>query len=433
MTELLDQTDIAQFVRLHDELRNDVPPFIQAFRAASMSRFLKTGLPTTEQEEWRYTSVAPIGKLALQRGPIVPLRTIDAHRIRGASAELVFVNGHFVSELSTSRELGDGVVAKSLRGAWQDEPQTVEKFLGRSVDSSAHSFAALNGALLEDGAYIDVGNRCDAGTIHLLFVSAGNESAIANPRILAVTGRDARLTLIETYVSSTEAPSVVNVASEIVVGANAAVDHYRLQNEGAYHISTSAVRQVRDSSYESHVITVGGTLTRNDLSVSLLGEGSGCTLDGLYLLEGSQHVDNHTIIDHATPHATSVELYKGVLDGKSRGVFDGKIVVRRDAQKTSARQTNKNLLLSNEAIADSKPQLEIHADDVKCNHGSTIGQIDKDALFYLRSRGIGAREAANILMMAFASEVVQRIRVDEIRSRLEGFLLHRLAKHEEAA
>jgi Fe-S cluster assembly protein SufD len=244
--------------------------------------------------------------------------------------------------------------------------------------------------------------------------------------VLFVAEPGAQATVVERYAGTGR--YFTNAVTEIVAGDGAVIDHYRLQNDSdeAFHVSNTHVRQMRNSSVHTHAVTFGGALTRNDLDVVLDGEGASCVLDGLYLLEGSQHLDNHTKIDHVTPHAESLELYKGILDGKSRGIFDGTIIVRPGAQKTASRQTNKNLLLTNDAIADSNPTLEIYADDVKCNHGSTIGQLDEEALFYLQSRGVGLADARNILTYAFASEVVERMKLEPVRDLLARKLLERL-------
>jgi Fe-S cluster assembly protein SufD len=249
-----------------------------------------------------------------------------------------------------------------------------------------------------------------------------------SPRVVVVAGANSRATVVETFAGLEESNYLTNHVSEIYLAENARLDHTRVQTESehAFNISLTAVHQKRDSHFFSHALHLGGGLVRNEIRAVLDGEGSECVLDGLYVLENAQHVDNHTVIDHAKPHTTSQELYKGILDGRSRGAFDGKIVVRKDAQKTVSRQTNNNLLLTSDAIVDSKPQLEIYADDVKCNHGSTIGQLDEESLFYLRSRGIGKTEARNILTFAFGAEITERLKVATIRERIEAMLLGRL-------
>jgi len=292
------------------------------------------------------------------------------------------------------------------------------------------AFTALNTAFLHDGAYISIPEgKVIERPIHLLFVSTPlPEPQMISPRIVIVTGRSSEVRIVESFVGIGDATYFSNIVTEIIAGENSRIDHTRVQleSERAFHISLTSVRQLRDSRFSSHAIQLGGALVRNEILATLDGEGSECQLDGLFVLQGTQHVDNHTVIDHAKPHATSEEFYKGVLDGRSRGIFDGKIIVRKDAQKTSSRQTNNNLLLSNEAIVDSKPQLEILADDVKCTHGSTIGQIDEDALFYLQARGVGRTEARGILTFAFASEIVGRLNVETLKSRLETALLGRI-------
>ncbi len=410
-------------------------------RRAALDRFAALGFPTTRQEEWRFTSVAPIAR--------VPFRPQAAYQPNGLTPEqferftfepwecshLVFVNGYFAPELSTLRSMPDGVRVMSLAEALRTQRDAVAPHLGRlaGTDVNTNVFAALNTAFMQDGLFMEIpaGVAVDE-PIHLLFVSSPHGRDLAScPRNLIVAGPGSQAAIVESYVNLDDgARYFTNAVTEIVVMQGAGVDHYKIEREGpaAFHVATVQAHLARDSRLASYNVSIGGALVRNDINVVLDGEGAECRLDGLYTLSGSQHVDNHTLIDHARPHGTSHELYKGVLDGRSRGVFDGRIIVRADAQKTDAHQVNKNLVLSEEALVDTTPRLEILADDVKCTHGATVGQLDEDALFYLRSRAIGQEAAANMLMQAFVSDVVHRIKIAPIRAGLECLLFTRLPR-----
>ncbi len=360
-------------------------------REQAAQRFEQLGWPTPKQEEWKYTNVAPIARIHWKFGsdaaPVPP----DFRFFERAAQELVFVNG---------------------RGA-QRAPGS--EHYARYADYMRHPFTALNTANAQDGARIEIpdGTIVD-GFIHLLFVGDGDE-VWSHPRNLIVVGRNAQVAIVETYVG--RGKYFTNAVTELVANEGAVVDHTKIVCESleSFHIGTLQIHQERASAVTSRAVTIGGALVRNEINVALAGEGASITLDGLFTLGGNQHCDNHTVIDHLYPHCDSVELYKGILDGSARGIFDGRIIVRPDAQKTNSRQTNHNLLLSETAIVDSKPTLEIHNDDVKCNHGSTIGQLDEEALFYLRSRGIGEPEARGLLIHAFASEIVDRMKVEPVR------------------
>jgi Fe-S cluster assembly protein SufD len=410
-----------------------------ALRRAALDRFAALGFPTTRQEEWRFTSVAPIAR--------VPFRPQAAYHPNGLTPEqferftfepwecshLVFVNGYFAPELSTLRAMPEGVRVMSLAEAFRTRRDAVEPHLGRLAGVDRHAFTALNTAFMQDGLFMEIpaGVAVDE-PIHLLFVSSPHGGELAScPRNLIVAGRGSQAAIVESYVNLDDgARYFTNAVTEIVAMEGAAVDHYKIEREGpaAFHVATVQAHLARDSRLASYNVSIGGALVRNDINVVLDGEGAECRLDGLYTLSGSQHVDNHTLIDHVRPHGTSHELYKGVLDGRSRGVFDGRIIVRADAQKTDAHQVNRNLVLSEEALVDTTPRLEILADDVKCTHGATVGQLDEDALFYLRSRAIGQEAAANMLMQAFVSDVVHRIKIAPIRAGLECLLFTRLPR-----
>jgi Fe-S cluster assembly protein SufD len=319
----------------------------------------------------------------------------------------------------------------SLKDVLAQDPQSAEPHLAK-IARDGNAFAAVNAAFLEDGAFVRIPARTAvAHPIHLVFLSEPAPGpTVSHPRNLVIAEAGSQAHIVETYVGTAGELYFTNAVTEVVLGEGAVLDFSKLErdSDAAFHVATTEVSQGRDSSFTSHSIVLGGALARNDLNVRLDAEGAECTLNGLFIGSGTQHLDNHTLIDHAKPHGTSRELYKGIMDGQSRGVFNGKIIVRPDAQKTDAMQTNKNLLLSQEALVNSKPALEIFADDVKCKHGSTIGQLDDAAMFYLRSRGIGEQEARDLLVYAFASDVASRIRVAPLRAFVEAQLGLRLSR-----
>lgn len=409
--------------------RPSEPSSMTALRDEAFARFAALGMPTTEWEEWRFTNPAPIARGRWHSAPASAANAAIAPALLGdgIDAEIVFVNGIYAPELSRLEDLSPGVTFRPLARGEVGAPP-----IGRIAEFRERPFVALNTALVRDGAVLDVADGASGGSVHFVFRTEGDQ-VLSMPRILIVAGRASSVTVIETHMGRGDYFS--NGVTEIDAGEGAVVDHYKIVSEDAasFHVGSIDAAQGRDSAVRTRLVGIGGGFVRNDVNVTLDGEGASCSLDGLYLLAGRQHFDAHTSIIHAKPHTDSLELYKGILGDQSRGVFNGIIVVRPDAQKVAARQTNKNLLTSNEAIADSNPQLEIHADDVKCNHGSTIGQLDPTALFYLRSRGIGLDEAKALLTHAFASEVVERIGVEPIRHRLEQILLSRISFHREAA
>jgi Fe-S cluster assembly protein SufD len=407
------------------------PLWLRRLRQEAMERFTALGFPAPGSEAWKYTSVAPIAGTRWKLAPSVEDPTFalsgDHAWKLPDTTQIVFVNGHFSPALSTIRPVESCRVA-SLRESLESRPEALEPHLGRHADWKSNPFAAWNTAFFQDGVFL----RLAAGAvipdpIHLVFLSEeAEEPSVSHPRILLVAEKGSQAAIVETYLGAGR--YLTNAVTEIVAGDGAVLDHYKVQSESAsaLHVQAVQVSQKRSSGYTSHNLALGAQLARTDLSV-LLGEPGGeCTLNGLFVGNGSQHLDNHTLIDHASPHCTSRELYKGILDGKSRGVFHGKIIVRPDAQKTDAMQTNKNLLLSREALVNSTPALEILADDVKCRHGSTIGQLDPTALFYLRSRGISAEDARALLVYGFAADLAGRIRIAPIREGVEAFLGLRL-------
>lgn len=425
----------AEFERRALERRE--PAWLAELRLSAIERFEKRGFPTTRDEGWRYTSVAEIAKTRYQpadgarRGEAV---TGAQHRLGFGGAfkgsEIVFVNGRYAEDLSSFFDVR-GVEVSSLAEALARDGARLQPALGKIASDATHPFLALNTAFFEDGVAIFVapGVHVDK-PIHLLQLSSSDgRPTLSHPRSLIVVGRGSECTLIESYGGPNEEVYLANAVTEIRLDDGAQLDHYTLERQSltADHTATLSVAQGRDSHYSNQAVTVGGRLARNDVGVLLDAPGADAQLLGLFIADGVQHQDTHTLIDHAKPHGTSREVYKGILNGSSRGVFHGSILVRRDAQKTDAYQTNKNLLLSKDALVNSTPQLEILADDVKCKHGSTTGQLDETALFYLQSRGIAREDARNLLSYAFASDLVSKIKVAPVRISLEAFLHDRLA------
>jgi len=425
---------VAEFERLQRESRGE-PAGLQTLRRAAIERFAEMGFPTLRQEEWRLTNVAPIDQGTFHwpaSGPdadpdAVPLARLAPYTF-DAAARLVFVDGRFSPRLSALGELPPGTVVASLAEVLAQSPGLVEPWLGRFAKLDRNPFVALNTAFLRDGAFLYIPRGAVTGTIHLLFLASGEEGrpTLSFPRNLFVADENSQTTIVETYAG--EGAYFTAPVTELFAGPGAVIDHYKVQREslGAFHMATFQLQGERACRPSSHSISIGGALVRNDVNAVLDGEGIDCILNGLYFGDGRQVVDNHMRVEHAKPHCASHELYKGVLDGKSRAVFNGLIHVHKGAQKTDAKQSNRNLLLSRDAIANSNPQLEIYADDVKCTHGSTVGQLDEDAVFYLRSRGIGAEAARSLLTYAFASDIVARIKVEPVRHDLEEFLFARL-------
>lgn len=413
------------------------PAWLAQLRRRAIDYFSQTGFPSLRDEDWKYTNVAPIARhsFTLSRAEDAALEAAALGSVDFANLSYpraVFVNGHFSQKLSSLDGLPSGVVVQSLARVLEEKPEEVEPFLGRCVSYSDHAFNALNAAFLSDGAYVRVGAKEVVETpIHLIYLAEG-ENFVCHPRNLFVAEAGSQLTVIETYVGLSDGTYFTNGVTETILAENAVVDHYKVQKEGpaAFHVATSQSQQGRSSSLRTCFIALGGLLVRNNVNAVLDGEGADCGLNGLYLLGGDQHVDNHTRLEHAKPHCGSRELYKGVLDVRSRAVFHGRIVVHPGAQKTDSKQTNNNLILSDQALVNTKPQLEIYADDVKCTHGATIGQLDQDALFYLRSRGMEKQTAQSLLIYAFAGELVQKVRPEELRNRLGEYLFHWLPSGE---
>lgn len=409
----------------------DVAPTLSALRSRGWDAFSRLGLPTARRgnEAWKYTNVAPIARETFAHPRPLPVggAVVNA-AFRSASVPthpgwrtLVFVDGVFVSDLSGSGSAsdvsGDLLVSPLSGGSFRHAD-----LLGELARAEDDGFVALNTAFLRDGVTINVAAGTDAGVVNLVYLTTGRDQPrVTHPRTLISAQRDGRVKVIETYAGPDDKRYFTNAVTEIHVHEGAAVEHYRLLTDGmdAYHVGTSRVMQHRDSRFSSVSISRGAILGRNDFGVTLAGTGAECTLNGLYLTTGAQHMDNFINIDHTEPHGTSRLLYKGILDGQSRAVFGGNVTVRKDAQKTDAQQTDKNLLLSEQAEVDSKPSLLIYADDVKCGHGATAGHIDMDTVFYMRSRGLDLHTASRILIHAFASEIIDTVALEPLRDYLD--------------
>lgn len=426
----------AEHERFLSSLPAGEPAAVQALRHLGIERFADLGFPTLRQEQWRATNVAPIARgtfVSPDSDPETAEPALLARYDFGSPHRLVFVDGRLSARLSKLGKLPAGTVVTGLAQALARTPDTVLPWLGRFAQIGDHPFVALNTAFLRDGAVVVVPRGAVIPEpIHLLFLSSGTDSkaTFSFPRNLIVAGENSQVTVIETYAG--EGTYLCCPVTELIAGPSSVVDHYKVQRESrdAFHMATFQVEGERKSAPSSHSISIGGSLVRNDVNAVLNGEGIDCILNGLYLAEGKQLVDNHMRVEHAKPHCASHELYKGILDGKARAVFNGLIYVHPGAQKTDAKQSNRNLLLSADAIANSNPQLEIFADDVRCTHGSTVGQLDENAVFYLRSRGIGQEAARSLLTYAFASDIVERIKVEPVRHDLEEFLFSRLPQGE---
>ncbi|MDB4915350.1 MAG: FeS assembly protein SufD [Gemmatimonadetes bacterium] len=413
------------------------PKSMRALRLSAITRFEQLGFPTTRNEDWHFTSVSPIveGQFAAVAVPVAAVGTIDVSAWSfGADCHtLVFVNGVYNAALSASATLPDGVRVLPMRDAFDAMPTLVEDHLGKIASFDAHSFTALNTAFIEHGAVVHVPAGVElVRPIHLLYL--GNSAAanrVVQPRNLIVVGTHAKATIIESYAGIGDGTYFTNTVTEVSLGEGATLTHLKLQRESvnAFHVGTLDARQARDSHFFSFSFATGAALSRTNTYTELRGEGCGATLNGLYLGNRDQVIDHQTRIEHVEPNCYSRELYKGILDGAAHGVFNGKVYVHPEAQKTDGKQTNNTLLLSERAQIDTKPQLEIFADDVKCTHGATVGRLDETSLFYMKSRGINARMARELLTYAFAADVLETIEQVDVREGLEAATLVRYTEH----
>jgi len=438
MTAVAEETGIyrARFEARERRRDRPDPPWLPVRRREALSRFEELGFPGRKSEEWKYTNVTRLARGGFAEpapgsAAAVPAAAVEEIAFGGGfhGHRLVMVDGRFSPELSSLKP-GAGLVLTGLAEALGRHGDRIEPHLGCVFPDVRHPFAALNTALFEDGACVIVepGTLVEEPILIASYTTRAAEPLATHPRALILLGRGSEARVVEAFAGDRGAEYWTTPVTEVVLGEGAVFDHYALQreSEAGWHVATLSVRQSRDSRFSDCSISLGGALARRDVDVELADEGAECTLDGLFMAGGHQHMDTHSRIDHAAPHTTSRQLYKGILDGTSRGVFHGRVVVRQDAQKTDAAQSNRNLLLTRQALVQSTPQLEILADDVKCKHGSTTGQIDPVALFYLRSRGIDEASARALLTWAFASEVVSRIRLAPLREGLQALVQERL-------
>jgi Fe-S cluster assembly protein SufD len=412
------------------------PKWVQPLRKAGLACFAELGFPKLSDEDWRFTNVAPLAKLPFTLAPEAAVNGVESKAIndsvfaRLAGHRLVFVNGFFAEKLSSIKPVSGGARIENLSAALAKDSGFIEKHLGKYAHTANNTFAALNQALFTDGAFIFVPKGVAvAEPVQLIYISsAKNSGETILPRNLIIAEANSKLTVVESYISTGNVAYFTNAVTEILAGDNAAVEHVKLQDESAdaFHVATIAGEFGRASNVTVHSFALGAKLSRTNIRTKLAGEGLECILNGLYLTRGEQLADHHMIVEHAQPNCASHEYFNGILDDKSKGVFHGRIYVHPIAQKTDAKQTNKNLLLSDDATADTKPQLEIYADDVKCTHGATIGQLNAESIFYLRSRGLGTETARRMLIHAFAGEIIERIKCEPAREVVDKLVWDRL-------
>lgn len=418
----------AEFERSASQLPGNNVQWVRRMRQRAIGKFAELGFPSVRDEQWKYTNVEPLAKREFQRAGEPAVVSLDGVVFDDLPAHrFVFVNGRYSAALSQIHRLPLGLEVTSLADALEREPDRLESAFANQVNEADSGFAALNTAFMADGAVIWLApGTVVEKPIYLVFVASGD--AAIHLRNLVIAGEGAQATIIEQHGALDGAAYFTNCQTRIVVGENVRIEHYKLQMESpkAFHIAGVHGLQARHSRFTSHSIALGAGLARADITTRFEGERCECLLNGLYVLDGRQHVDHHTRIDHAYPRCLSREHYRGVLDGASRGVFNGKFIVHPDAQQTDAQQSNHNLLLSEQAEVDTKPELEIYADDVKCAHGATVGQLDENMLFYLRSRGITKELAKGLLIYAFAHEVIGRMQVAPVVKHLEEILIARL-------
>ena len=425
--------DIQNYISDFDQLKND--DWFAKNRQSALNLFKDTGFPSSRLENWKYTDVRPIKKKSFsnvtEADVSVIADEINAIRFDGLDCiEVVFINGVFSKEHSSLEELDNGLVVENMLDALANDKDLLAKHLTKYADDKISPFTALNTAFIQNGTFINVSaNTVIEKPINILYLSKESNSALAtHPRNLIVMGENSEATVIESYIGLDDANYFTNAVTEVSLSTNAILKHYKIQQESlnAYHIGNLNVMQGKDSKLESHSISLGGALVRNDIHGQLAAEGAEIIMNGLYMTGDKQHVDNHTRVDHLKPRTLSTENYRGVLNGKSRAVFNGKVIVHKDAQKIEAHQNNANLLLSDDAEIDTKPELEIYADDVKCTHGATVGQLDQNMLFYLRSRASDEETARSLLTYAFADALISNISFAPIRNRLERLVIGQL-------
>lgn len=426
---------LESFDRRERDWQAEDPAWLFPLRKAGIARFAALGFPTTRDEAWRYTNVSHLAETEFQ-----PAER-QAREVRRSELEervwsdpdthrVVLVNGVYEPGLSDLTDLGDGVRVMSLRDALRADGEALKEHLARHADHQAYPLVGLNAAFLQAGVFVHVRrNTVLDRPIHVIHMLTGEkQTLVSQPRTLVVAEESSSCSVVESYRDADRGAYFTNAVTEIIAGDNARVAYYKMvhEGEGATHVGHLHTHQERDAVIQAHAINLGDGLARNEFHAVLNGPGADCTLTGLYMPRASQHVDNHLRVEHAAPHCDSRENFKGILDDRARGVFTGRIVVHKEAQKTDGKQSNMNLLLSDDAQVETKPQLEIFADDVKCTHGATIGQIDEEAIFYLRSRGIPEDAARGLLVYAFAGELLDEIGIESLRRYVRAAVVERL-------
>ena len=423
---------LADFKQLQNIKKDD---WFSKQRQSAFNIFQESGFPSTRKENWKYTDVKPITKKLFSNitnsNVVISDNEIDAILFKELECiELVFVNGAYSEKYSNIKNLPNKLTIRNMANAFVNDEDFLKKHLSQYVNDDSSSFVTLNTAFIQDGVYINVPSDLTLERpISITYISKDNSNIFAtHPRNLIFMGENSKATIIENYIGIDDANYFTNAVTETSLSQGASLKHYKIQQESsnAFHIGSLNTSQNKDSRFESHSISIGGTLVRNDINARLNKEGAEIMMNGLYMTDNAQHIDNHTRVDHFKPLTQSNQNYRGVLNGKSRGVFNGKVVVHPQAQKIEAYQNNANLLLSDDAEIDTKPELEIYADDVKCNHGATIGQLDNDMLFYLRSRAIDEQTARSLLTYAFADEIINNISFQSIKNKLEHLIIGRL-------
>jgi len=410
------------------------PAWVRERREQASRRFAEVGFPNTRQEDWRFTNVAPIAdaRFALANGAFAQAASLIAGVKVPGALTLAIVNGRFAAGLSDLSAMPKGVRIAGLRDGARDGTDGLEQHLAKVFSVDTHPFAALNTAHLDDGVAIFVTSGAAIETpIHIVTVTGGDGKPVtAHPRVLVVAGANSQARIAQTFIGAADSVYFNNAVAEVVVGEGAIVEFYTDQRESlqAYHIANIQAHVAAKGVFASHAFSIGARIQRHDIGIGLKGEGADCTMNGVYLADGERLLDTHTSLDHAMPHCTSHEVYKGILAGKAKAVFNGRIIVRIDAQKTDAKQTNRALLLSDDATINSNPQLEIFADDVKCTHGAAVGQLDEEAMFYLQARGLTRAEARDMLLHAFAGEVLEGLKIPALREQIEKTFFTALAQ-----
>lgn len=433
MSKSLVENYAAAFSMVH---KAESLPWLAAYRQDAFDQLQEISWPTRRHENWKYTDLTGFSEIGFQFGADqstgITQEYFDALRFEQENThQLVFINGQYSSEYSNIGTLVEHTNISNLRSALINTPSLCEKVFNQCVCSEQHIFATLNTALFSDGAFIYVpDSTIIEQPITLYFISNSMEQKLVTmPRNLIVLGKQAQASVIESFHGLEGAVSFTNTITEIETADGAVLEHYKIQQEAGegFHIGGTHLKQHRSSRVESHSFSLGGAMVRNDISTDLVGEGAEISLNGFYKADGHQHVDNHTLVNHVKAHTQSEQDYRGILDNVARAVFNGKVIVGRDAQKVQAKQSNANILLSDRAEIDTKPELQIYADDVQCSHGTTVGQLDEDIMFYLRSRGIGKETARNLLLLAFIEDVMIRTKFIPVRERLRSNLIGELS------